>query len=49
MLLLLGAAGFFKDNKSSYTLVSIGLVVVKLYVEVIKLNGEREVENIRVL
>ena len=41
--------GFFKGNKSSHTIVSVGVMVVTLHVEVVELKGKRKVEDIEAL
>ena len=49
IFLFLEATRLFKNNKFFYILASIGLIVIKLYVEVIELKGEREVEDIKII
>ena len=44
-----GLFKFFKNNKSSYTLVFIGVIVMTSHVKVIELKREREVKNIKIL
>ena len=44
-----GLFGFFKGNKSSHTIVFIGVMVMTLHVEVVELKEEKEVENIKIL
>ena len=42
-----GLFSFFKNNKSSHTLASIGVIVMTSYIEVVELKGEMEVKNIK--
>ena len=44
---LRGLFGFFKGDKSSHTIASIGVMVVTSHVEVVELKGERKVEDIK--
>ena len=41
--------GFFEDNKFSYTLAFIGVIIMMLYIKIIELKGEREVKDFRIL
>ena len=40
-----GLLGFFKGNKSSHTIASVGVMSVTSHVEVVELKGEREVRK----
>ena len=44
-----GLFSFLEDDKSSYTIASVGVIVVTSYVEVVELKEEREVEDIKAL
>ena len=44
-----GLFSFFKDNKSSHTIVSVGVIVITSHVKVAELKGEKKVEDIKIL
>ena len=46
---LRGLFGFFKGDKSSHTIASIGVMVVTSHIEVVELEEEREVEDSKTL
>ena len=41
-----GLFGFFEGNKSSHTIVSVGVIVITSHVKIVELKGERKVEDI---
>ena len=44
-----GLFGFFEGNKSSYTIASVGVIVIMSHVKIVELERERKVEDIKAL
>ena len=42
-----GLFSFFKGNKSSHTIASIGVIIMTSHVKIVELKGEKEVEDIK--